>query len=374
LAKYESGLAFVHRADLNTTLGFFIPAGGSAKAIIATFQNHVRDKGYPGKLLIQGCEEDPSGDGNKNLTDADRARLPGIYGIIAASGPSNLAVAQKAVREWSHSRCVSTGYDAAEKLSSTISLPNSSPLLPKTTLEVASDMMTTSAVATEGSTASTPQVLRKRAQCRTAGVSAGNLCGDLARKCGISLSELMSFNRGLNCNNLQEKQKICCNSGSLSPEKQADGTCATHKVEDLEGCWDIATANSISVENLETWNRNTWGWGGCGPSMQAQILICISPGDPPMPLPVAGTDCGPIKPGTSKPPAGTKLVDLNPCPLNACCGVFGFCGTTTEFCEPVPAGPPGAPRPAGSPICISNCGTDIVNDETPPQQFRRERA
>ncbi|KAK4246607.1 hypothetical protein C7999DRAFT_32942 [Corynascus novoguineensis] len=100
------------------------------------------------------------------------------------------------------------------------------------------------------------------------------------------------------------------------------------------------------------------------------MAICLSPGKPPLPLPISDAECGHFKPGTTAPPDKTDLASLNPCPLNACCNVWGHCGTTDDFCRPIPAGQaPGAPQRIGGPICISNCETDIVNNDVPPATF-----
>jgi GH18 family chitinase len=65
-----------------------------------------------------------------------------------------------------------------------------------------------------------------------------------------------------------------------------------------------------------------------------------------------------------KPPAGTALSTLNPCLLNACCDVWGQCGTTAEFCTNTSTGAPGTAQ-AGTNGCISNCGTNIVQSGPP---------
>ncbi|KAK3904904.1 glycoside hydrolase superfamily [Staphylotrichum tortipilum] len=88
-----------------------------------------------------------------------------------------------------------------------------------------------------------------------------------------------------------------------------------------------------------------------------------------MPAPVQGTVCGPQVPGTQKPPSGTSLASLNPCPLKACCNIWGQCGTTAEFCTNTTTGAPGTAAP-GTNGCISNCGTDIIKS-SPLAQFRR---
>ncbi|KAF9247439.1 hypothetical protein DTO013E5_4830 [Penicillium roqueforti] len=42
---------------------------------------------------------------------------------------------------------------------------------------------------------------------------------------------------------------------------------------------------------------------------------------------MANAVCGPQKPSTKRPDDTTDLADLNTCPLNACCNVWGQCGT-----------------------------------------------
>lgn len=83
-----------------------------------------------------------------------------------------------------------------------------------------------------------------------------------------------------------------------------------------------------------------------------------------MPNTIEGVECGPQKPGTQKPSGSfdaSDLARLNPCTLNACCLEYGHCGTTSEFCIEKP----------GAEGCISNCGTEIVRNDNPPDQFRR---
>jgi GH18 family chitinase len=50
---------------------------------------------------------------------------------------------------------------------------------------------------------------------------------------------------------------------------------------------------------------------------------------------------------------------MNPCPLNACCNVWGQCGVNRDFCIDTNTGPPGTAK-KGTYGCISNCGVDIV--------------
>jgi hypothetical protein len=52
-------------------------------------------------------------------------------------------------------------------------------------------------------------------------------------------------------------------------------------------------------------------------------LICISKGDPPMPGNVPNAVCGPQVNGTERPDNWDDISGLNPCPLNACCDIWG---------------------------------------------------
>jgi chitinase len=134
-----------------------------------------------------------------------------------------------------------------------------------------------------------------------------------------------------------------------------------------DSCSSIAETYSLTEDDLANFNNNTWGWMGCS-DLQAGYLICLSTGTPPMPASIPNAVCGPQKPGTSPPAAGVDIASLNPCPLNACCDIYGQCGTTPDFCT-TSQSPTGAPGTAaiGSNGCISNCGTEIVVGSAPSE-------
>jgi GH18 family chitinase len=152
------------------------------------------------------------------------------------------------------------------------------------------------------------------------------------------------------------------------PKPNADGSCHAYYVPKDDNCSKISAANSLTNDDLEEFNKNTWAWNGCE-NLQYNMNICLSEGDPPMPAIVDNAVCGPQVPGTERPTDGTKLADLNPCPLNACCDVWGQCGITAEFCTDTGTGNPGTAEP-GTNGCISNCGTSIVRGSA-PSTFRK---
>ncbi|KAL3461233.1 glycoside hydrolase superfamily [Aspergillus heterothallicus] len=56
------------------------------------------------------------------------------------------------------------------------------------------------------------------------------------------------------------------------------------------------------------------------------------------------------------------ITDLNPCPLNACCNIWGQYSITPSFCINTNTGAPGTAKP-GTYGCISNCGMDVVKGD-----------
>lgn len=215
---------------------------------------------------------------------------------------------------------------------------------------------------------------RQGGTCDYTQTEPGDGCWALADRCGISQSELVEYNEPDLCNNLIVGEYVCCSPGGLpdfTPQPNPDGSCRTHEVVSGDICDTIARENEMTVDDIEERNRMTWGWMGCSHLMVGG-RICLSTGRPPMPSPVENAVCGPQVPGTEEPDDMDDLVDLNPCPLNVCCNVWGQCGITEDFCIPAPAdtGAPGAALP-GSNGCISSCGMDIINNESPPSTFRR---
>ncbi|KAK8116047.1 Glycoside hydrolase [Apiospora sp. TS-2023a] len=173
-------------------------------------------------------------------------------------------------------------------------------------------------------------------------------------RCGVSEKDFMKYNTRKDlCPSLQPLEHVCCSAGDMPdfrPKPHSDGSCDTYKVGNNDYCASIAAAKSLTVKELESFNKKTWGWNGCE-RLWSGTIICVSKGDAPMPAPLANAICG---------PQGVKidLAKLNQCDLNACCDVWGQCGTTDDFCTDTSSDNPGTAEP-GTNGCISNCGTDI---------------
>jgi LysM repeat protein len=122
--------------------------------------------------------------------------------------------------------------------------------------------------------------------CKTIEVVGGDSCGSLASKCGISAADFMKANTKTDlCSKLGEGQKVCCSNGKypdLKPKKDANGNCAVYTTKKDDYCSKIAVSRDLTVTELESFNKKTWGWNGCD-RLFPDFKMCVSEGSPPMP-------------------------------------------------------------------------------------------
>jgi hypothetical protein len=104
---------------------------------------------------------------------------------------------------------------------------------------------------------------------------------------------------------------------SVVPQASSDGLCYKYVVQAGETCSMIAQAHSITVADIETYNARSWKWPGRGQIPQG-TFICLSAGEPIMPVALPNAVCGPQVPGTTPPNNWSDLGSLNPCAANEC--------------------------------------------------------
>lgn len=189
--------------------------------------------------------------------------------------------------------------------------------------------------------------------CDTIDVKGGDGCGSLASKCKLKAADFTKLHAADTdfCSTLVVGQAVCCTRGKLPdrrPKPGADGSCATYTIKKDDGCSIIAAAHGLKQVDIEQFNKKTWGWNGCG-TLWPDSEICLSTGWPPFPASVANAQCGPTVPDTEMPEGSTsdEWAELNPCPLNVCCNIWGKCGFTDDFCviSESESGAPGTSKP-----------------------------
>ncbi|KND87771.1 Killer toxin subunits alpha/beta [Tolypocladium ophioglossoides CBS 100239] len=367
----------VPHADTNQTV-YFAKHGDSAigvyvggdvhkQSIAATLMQKLADyiASRPESDLAQTAIFQLCGDGR----NADS-----VAGVVAdgRGGLDSVFAVQEVVKTWAESRCV-TDVDGSSKTDTIDIAYVSIDALPGQNGTTADSNNTIGAKRHFASPSTTylganDVQLDRRAQCKVTQVVAGDSCSSLASKCHLSPAEFAKIHREPKfCSSLTAGQWVCCSSGTLpdmQPKQNKDGSCSSYTVLAGDSCAKIAAAHNMKAEDVEKLNKNTWGFAGCK-SLFSNMHICLSSGEPPMPAPVANAKCGPQVHGTKKPAKGTALADLNPCPLKACCNVWGQCGTTEEFCIKASLGPPGTSKPSKN-GCVSSCGMDIVNHDVAP--------
>jgi len=321
----------------NTVIGFYAGPGIDLTSVGDAVDAFTRAGGpFRARRVVQWCGP-PSGDANRQS-----------FGLILDTN-GDLSGVQSAMAHWASGTCLEGSHDDNSWWSAgSVSI--------STTLN-SSD----TAVKARG-------LVSGRATCNYIQAQSGDGCWALTQRCGITESQLESYNGGANfCNNIVIGQYVCCSSGSLpdfSPQP-TNGNCYAYTVKAQDTCAAIAEAHQMTVSGIENNNNQTWGWMGCS-DLQIGQMICLSTGQPPFPVNIPNAVCGPQVNGTIPTSDPLTWSDLNPCPLNACCDIWGQCGITSDFCtsDPAETGAPGTAKP-GSNGCISNCGTDIKISEAP---------
>ncbi|KAJ5798432.1 uncharacterized protein N7503_007728 [Penicillium pulvis] len=339
-----AAFATYSKASVGIYAGAQIQQQGLVDTVIKEFIAALKTSASSEKLLVQLCDE-------------SRSSRYAVGIVVDATG--DLAAVQHAVQSWTNGTCVTSLGTPSSWNDITFSIP------------VPSQVANSTA---KPSTSHAARALHLRSTCSTTQVNEGDLCADVATACGITVAELTEYNPSSSfCTTLQAGQHACCSSGSLpdyTPSQYSNGTCYSYTVQRDDTCKALSVAYDITTSDIEEWNADTWGWFGCN-DLQIGSYICLSDGSSPMPAPVIGAVCGPQVPGTATPPAGTNLTTMNECPLNACCDIWGQCGTTDEFCT-ISESSTGAPGTSanGTNGCISNCGTSIVMSDA-PSEFRK---
>lgn len=270
-----------------------------------------------------------------------------IFGVMATSNGTFTPI-QDAIKAWANATCLS--------FSGSVTFPGqamfTAPLLQ-------ANRTTTNSTALV-------KTLHARSECKTVQVVGGDSCATLAKRCGISPADFTKYNPGSSfCSTLKPKQHVCCSSGDLPdlrPKPNPDGSCRSYQVKADDNCDNLAAEYSLTKKDLEDFNKNTWGWNSCKEVLFLDTVMCLSKGTPPFPAPIANAVCGPQKPGSKPPTDDSDISKLNPCPLNACCNIWGQCGITKDFCIDTNTGAPGTAKP-GTYGCISNCGLDVVKGD-----------
>ncbi|KAJ2354092.1 hypothetical protein GGH92_000257 [Coemansia sp. RSA 2673] len=192
--------------------------------------------------------------------------------------------------------------------------------------------------------------------CNYKTVVAGDI---MTTKCGVTRDSLMIFNPGLNVDNPPIGMPVCCSAGALPNLKppadpNPDGSCRVHTVVTGQSCEAIlATYYPMTKADLMGYNKDTYGWMGCGGAYPwDKTKICISNGTPPRPVATWNAECGSLAPGDKY---------KSECPLKACCSKGGFCGLSGEHCAKEQS-PTGAPGTTG---CETNCDISYVKGSLP---------
>ncbi|KAJ5664208.1 class v protein [Penicillium longicatenatum] len=358
VAQLASNETFHFSLSGNAAVGVYVGSGLASQQVITSILksliSQVQSDGTVAEtLLVQLCD---------NRT----ARYS--LGVFIDT-QANLSSVQSAVQSWRNNTCITTMDKITEDWKEATFLATSH-------IQLNSSVSNSSVNITNSTTLAKRShgrvILPRDDTCTTAQVVSGDTCITLAAECGITYADFTDYNSIDDCTDLPVGEYVCCSSGTLpdnSPQPDSDDNCYAYVVVTGDTCSALAATYYITVDEIESYNNDTWGWMGCGDLLIGNNM-CLSSGWPPMPTTIDNAVCGPQVNGTATAPHGTDLSTLNECPLNACCDIWGQCGTTAEFCT-ISNSTTGAPGTAAANEngCISNCGTDIVTSDAPAEYF-----
>lgn len=135
-----------------------------------------------------------------------------------------------------------------------------------------------------------------------------------------------------------------------------DGFCASYIIQGYDTCALIAQAHGITEADIEAFNVNTWAWLGCNQLYQGDF-ICLSAGNPPMPMALPNAVCGPQVPGTVRPSNWADLAGMNPCAESKCVSISikqvccqSDCSSVLHGANAAPLRNSVMPKPANRPL------------------------
>lgn len=96
-------------------------------------------------------------------------------------------------------------------------------------------------------------------------------------------------------------------------QPNSHGICYTYTVQAGETCSSIAKKFGITAADIEKYSADTYRWPGCSGTLPQGMFICLSAGEPPMPVALPHATCGPQVPGTTRPSNFADLPFMNPC-------------------------------------------------------------
>ncbi|CAK7209595.1 hypothetical protein SCUCBS95973_000493 [Sporothrix curviconia] len=365
----QRSFSYGHGAIVGVYSGSAMDNGGTAAPILAAALAVANNSetGSPEAFFVQRCANGTANRAPPPETDTKTAgTAKNTFGVAVTNG-GNLTWVKQAVDLWASGACLdaSSAFAPLSLPADSGSATNSTTIPGITVWEHSHPPVTLSNLTDPGRNTSfgrnSSSVLTTTSRMATS-TTASTITSTPTSKLATSVTSASAA----------EQRHGLLDATLDEAAADAASPCQAYVVQNNDICFKLGKKFNVSVEQIAAFNKGmTWGWSGCD-YLQANTTICVSAGAPPMPNAVPGAVCGPLVPGTALPTNGTSLAALNPCPQNACCDKWGQCGITPTYCtnHTGPTGNPGT-SPANENGCISNCGTDVVNNKRPPAQYMR---
>ena len=228
-------LAYFQSAAIALYAGAEVHQHGLSSNVLHRVLEYAQDNTLSKPVVVQLCAPDGRG--------ADYS-----IGVVAA-GAKNLPFIHQTVKTWANGGCVPHPEAGENFMTVTLRVPTTAGVTEETSQ--AFNNMTTPAYLGARSQ------LEVAADCKTTTVQSNDGCWSVAKRCGISQSDLEKYNRVNLCETLILGERVCCTSGTLPstlPPGNPDGTCKTRSVMVGDSCGSMASKCGISPNDFTTAN------------------------------------------------------------------------------------------------------------------------
>ncbi|KAH8716632.1 Membrane-bound lytic murein transglycosylase D [Beauveria bassiana] len=240
----------------NAAVGVYAGSGLAGQGVLTTALDKLRAKLSKGETVADETVVQLCGNYTARYTFGIYIGIDGQFGRV-----------QRALQSWKNGTCVDTGAAPVRWESLTFTSP----------LAVSNSFGANKTTVSNGSFSGSdglprrPAILTGRGDrdgCSPIQVEAGDGLETLARECGLSIEEFAQYNpEATRSVKYVPGQRLCCDASGAASAKErralapdSDGYCHSYLVKMGDSCSALSATYGIKNDDIEEWNKKTWGW------------------------------------------------------------------------------------------------------------------
>lgn len=245
----------------NAAVGVYAGSGFAGQGVLNTALEKLHSELSSGRTLAAQTVVQMCGNSTARYT-------LGIYiGTDGKFGP-----VQRALQSWKNGTCVDVNSAAKDWHSVTFESPSALNGSLQTNNTASKGDFSGNSSSSQTRRSSPVTLIGRGDDCDPIDVQAGDNQDTLAQECGISTANFAKFNPRLtNSKGLVTGQQLCCSADdavrakrraslAATPQPDKDGYCYAYLVKVGDNCSALSAKYGFTNDDLEEWNKKTWGW------------------------------------------------------------------------------------------------------------------